>query len=260
MSVASNFSAHQLIAGERSLPATFANVCEKPYGRIYYNTENPASHDSNHAVILNPGNDLDQALDDLILFYRLRSLVPRIYPSYQPGEKKHLFPILHRRGFQLERLDSRIYMRQNPCQITSRTSLQVKRVKTVNSKIGDIVRDEDGGDWNLIVMERQLQFDNFHLLVGYDQGEPVCLATLAFIKNLTRLDDVITDLGSRARGYGRALIKGMLDYHDLVAPGNQVYLWASNPTAIKIYREAGFVELENGLEPWEAWFKAYKRK
>lgn len=246
-------SPQPFIKFERTFPATFADLCEKPYGKLYYNTCNPKSHDCNHGLILNLNTDLNQALEDLIMFYRLRSLTPRIYPSYQEGEKQLLLPLLLQRKFHVEYIDSRIYIRQNFSRIMPDKRLRIKRIRTMDSKISHIIKTEDGGNWNVVIIERQLQFDNFHLLVGYDKDEPVCLATLTYLHPLARLDDVITELGNRAQGYGRALIKGILDYHDAIAPPYNIFLWASNPTAVKIYREAGFVEPEFNLEPWEAW-------
>jgi len=252
LSFASSIFSHQLVARERNFPATFAHVCEKPYGKLFYDADNPYSYDSNHGILLKLDTDLETALDDLIMFYRLRNLVPRIYPSYQEREKEILSPVLKQRGFETKTLDAQIYIRTNPSVISTKTRLQVKRIKAMDAQIREIIRTDDGGDWNLKIMECLLRLDSYHLLVGYDKGEPVCLATLTFMDNLSRLDDVVTELGNRAKGYGRALIKAVLDYHDQVAPGNHLYLWSSSPTAIKIYREAGF-EVFDKLEPWEAW-------
>jgi GNAT superfamily N-acetyltransferase len=255
------FSLQRLIEGEINFPASFASVCERPYGKLFYNTDNPGSFDSNHAVFLNAELPPEQAVEELILFYRLRNLIPRVYPAYREGERERLFPVLARRGFEIQRLDNRVYVRRDPPRLRPGKKLKVVRARSMDRAIGEIIRADDGGDWNVTVLNRQLETDNLHLLVGYAGGEPVCLCSLKVMDGLARLEDVITRRDCRGRGYGRELIRAVLDYHDrALSPGGHLYLWASDPTAIRIYQEAGFIELKAGLEPWNAWYAPVGRR
>ncbi len=163
--------------------------------------------------------------------------------------------MLARRGFDIQHLESRLYIHQNPPRIKPGVKLKVARIRVMDPAVSRIIQTEDGGNWNVAVMDRQLEADSLHLLVGYAGGEPVCLCALKVTGRLSRLDDVITHQSFRGRGYGRALIRAVLDYHDRLSHrGEYLYLWASNPTAIRIYEEAGFVELNAGLERWNAWY------
>ncbi len=249
-----NFTTEDLIAWEINLPSAFADLCSKPYGKLFYNLDNPQSHDSNHGVFSSFDLDLEEAVDDLIMFYRLRSLIPRVYTSFCVREKENLMPLLARRGFEFKRVATRAYIRQNSSRIMPRVELLVKRVRAIDPKVSEIIRTDDVGDCNVAVMSKQLHSEDFHLLVGYAGQEPVCTAVLHMRKGVSRLDDVTTHKKYRGRGYGRALIKAVLDYLDQLSPGNHLYLWASNPTAVRIYKEAGFLELGEHLEPWSAWY------
>jgi ribosomal protein S18 acetylase RimI-like enzyme len=247
-------SLDQVIDYEINFPHAFASVMDKPYARLFYNTGNPQSHDSNHAVFLNLEGNLEQSLEDLILFYRVKSLIPRVYPSYCPREREQLLPYLAKRGFEIKYPDERLYFKDKPSRLIPQGNLIVERVRVMTEHVREIIRKDDGGDWNVIVIEKKLHSDRFHLLVGYAGGDPVCLAALHLMDGLVRLDDVITDKDYRGRGYGRALVQAALEYHQQLSARSGLYLWASNPTAIRIYREAGFVALEPGLEPWNAWY------
>lgn len=247
-------SLNKLIEYETNFPHSFASVFDQPYGRLFYNTKNPQSHDSNHAVFLNLDTDLEQALEDLILFYRVKSLIPRVYPAYQPQERERLIPVLAKRGFEIKYSSDRLYVQNSPSRIVPVEALKVERAQTMSDQVSEIIRTDDGGDWNVIVISKLLESDRFHLLVGWVGGEPVCLGVLHLMDGFARLDDVLTHKEHRGQGYGRALVQAILEYHKQVSPGSGLYLWASNPTAIRIYNEAGFAALQSGLEPWNAWY------
>lgn len=240
-------------------PASFSEMCQKPYGILYYNSGNPRSHDCNHGVFLDFNINLERAVDDLITFYRLRSLIPRVYPSFAPGEREKLLPVLARYGFEFKRMETRLYLQQRASCIMPRVRLHLKRVKKMDPQVCDIINADDGGNWNVEVINKQLHLENTHLLVGYSGDKTVCTAVLHVREGFSRLDDVITRINYRGKGYGRAFIKAILDYHEQVVPGNYLYLWASNPTAIRIYREAGFERLENEVSPWNAWYAPLSR-
>jgi ribosomal protein S18 acetylase RimI-like enzyme len=248
----------QLIECENSYPAAFAAVSERPYGKLFYNPDNPQSHDSNHALILDLDCDLEAAVEDLIMFYRINSLIPRVYSSFREEERERLIPVLSRRGFELKTSGDRIYYRQHPSRIEPRPDFRVRRALQLDPEISAIIRSEDDGDWNVIAIGHLLAAESFHLMVGYAGAVPVCLATLNLLNGLTRLDDVVTHQEHRGKGYGRALVHLIVDYHRRLSQ-NGLYLWASNPTAVRIYREAGFAELETQLDYWTAWYAPVSR-
>ncbi|HOL16338.1 MAG TPA: GNAT family N-acetyltransferase [Bacillota bacterium] len=242
----------QIIDFEVNFPRAFASVTDKPDLRLFYNTANPHSQDSNHAVFINLSGNLEETLEELILFYRVRSLIPRVYPSYQPQENRRLLPLLSKRGFEINYSPDTIYVKEYPSRLAPCKSLKVERVRTMADAVRNIICKNDGGDWNAEVLSKQLQSEQFHLLVGYVAHQPVCLGALRRMDNLFRLDEVLTDPDFRGRGYGRALVQGIMEYWRRLSPQSELYLWSSDPTAIRIYREAGFTALQPGLKTWNA--------
>ena len=84
---------------------------------------------------------------------------------------------------------------------------------------------------------------------------------LKVMDGLARLEGCNHAPGLPGAGLRRELIRAVLDYHDrALSPGGHLYLWASDPTAIRIYQEAGFIELKAGLEPWNAWYAPVGRR
>ncbi len=249
----------QIIDFEVNFPSAFAFVAERPALRLFYNTDNPQSQDSNHAVFLNLSGNLEKALEDLILFYRVKSLIPRVYPSYQPQESGQLLPLLARRGFEIKYSPDAIYVKKFPSRLVPGKPLKVKRVRAMEDAVRNIICKYDGGDWNAAVLSKQLQSEQFHLLVGYAANQPVCLGALRRRGNIFRLEEVLTDPDYRGRGYGRALIQAIMDYWRELSPQSGLYLWSSNPTAIRIYREAGFIALQPGLKAWNACYAPVRK-
>lgn len=108
------------------------------------------------------------------------------------------------------------------------------------------------GDWTVKVLQKQIKNDNFHLLAGYARDTAVTMVALQLMDGYSRVDHMITHSEHRCRGYARAIIEYLVDYHRSLSD-NYLYLYASNPVAIRMYREAGFVEIEDRLESWFAW-------
>ena len=83
-------------------------------------------------------------------------------------------------------------------------------------------------------------------------GEPVTMASINLMEGASRVDDVCTHVAHRGKGYCRTLIHALLAYYDALST-QPLYLWAENPTAIRIYQEAGFVEQRPDADSWYAW-------
>ncbi len=68
----------------------------------------------------------------------------------------------------------------------------------------------------------------------------------------SRVDTVGTHEAFRGRGFARAVIHELVAYHRRKIGGG-LYLGAENPTAIRIYEEAGFGRIDADLACWSAW-------
>ncbi len=248
------FDINRITHCENTFPQSFSRVARREYGLLYYQPQNPDSHDSNHAVILDLAVDLEAAVDDLTSFYGVLGVSPRLYQGFVHGERQALFPLLEHRGFRIIHEDTRFYGLKEPSTISPCQELVTRRARTLGPAIADIVRAENKGkgDWTLGVIRYQLARDQYHLLVAYDGETPVSMAALDIMDGLSRVDEVVTHPHYRRRGYGRSLIHRLVQYHGQISD-NALYLYADNPVAQRIYLEAGFREIEWDFCRWSAW-------
>jgi ribosomal protein S18 acetylase RimI-like enzyme len=246
------FSMDKLIDNEIHFPKDFADSIVKSYGIFYYNTDNPYSWDSNHAIITDLNSDLDKAFQEILIFYHKTNITPRIFASMQARELDILQPYFDKYQFQLAYKNlNRYFLWQNPSQAGVVPGISFQRVNKLDDQvIGIIFSDEDGGEWTVKVIERHLKLPAFHLLSGYVEGIPVTIASLKFMDNYSRVDDVITHLKYRGKGYGRSLMHYLVNYHNQLSD-NYLYLYASNPVAIKNYQLCGFVDLDFKFDDWQ---------
>lgn len=230
---------------------SFASVEERDYGVLFHNRANPISHDSNHALILKLDCDLDAAIADVCSFYRGLGVAPRIYHGFVPGATEVLLPRLLARGFKMEVFDEEYLICTGASVIRPLAGLEVRRVRRLDDGIMAIFAKEP---WSIGVIERQLGREDYHLLVGYASGVPVTMAALDVGGRVARVDDVMTHPEHRRKGYGRSLLHGVVTHHRRVSD-KALYLYASNPSALRIYHEAGFRKLDWKPYKWSAWLE-----
>ena len=237
---------------ERDFPVRFTHVVDKPYGRLFYNPDNPLSNDSNHALILRLDVDLEDAVEDMAEFYRSMKMTPRVYPAFLPGEWDILKPVLTRHRFECEEYVNHYFLLGGMSAISPNPSVQVKRVRDVDPSIIDVLCSAEGSDRTVRILRRHLEHEEFHLFAGYVDSRAVTLGSFEIIRGYARVDNVVTHPECRNRGFCRALIHHMVEHYPSVA-STPLYLMANNPVAMRIYREAGFVEFGADRPAWGAW-------
>ena len=237
---------------ERDFPVRFTNVVDKPYGRLFYNSDNPLSNDSNHALILRMDLDLGEAIEDVVGFYQGMRLTPRVYPGFRPDEWDILRPVLTRHGFKCEEYVNHYFLLEGASVISPNPSVEVRRARDVDASIIDVLCSAEGSDRTVRILRRHLEYEEFHLFAGYVDSRAVTLGSFEIIRGYARVDNVVTHPECRNRGYCRALIHHMVEHYPSAA-SIPLYLWANNPAAMRIYREAGFVEFSADRPAWGAW-------
>ena len=78
-------------------------------------------------------------------------------------------------------------------------------------------------------------------------GKPVSI--------VARVDDVVTHLEHRRKGYSRSLLHHLVNHHREVSR-TELYLYSGVPEAIRIYEAAGFRKLDWKPYKWSAWLDA----
>ena len=139
---------------ERDFPVRFTHVVDKPYGRLFYNPDNPLSNDSNHALILRLDVDLDRAVEDVAEFYQGIGITPRVYPAFRAGELDILRPVLTRHGFECEEYVNHCFFLGGTSSISPNPSVEVKRVREVDASIVDLLCRAEGSDRTVRILRR----------------------------------------------------------------------------------------------------------
>jgi len=241
----------QLRSCEIEYYRSFTDVVSTSYGLLFFSVDNPLSYDSNHAVILRQERALTRAIDDIVRFYRDKRLVPRIYPSYQPGELAHLRPALEEKGFVVEESPLQLFVWQGEPEVQSNRALTVRRVRELDGPVIELINSEGEAPWTVGVLRRHLLSPNFYLFVGYANDAPVAMASLTPLSQGTTLSDVITHHAHRGKGYASTLLHQVVAHHRRTSR-NMLYLFAADPAAVHIYERLGFVQQDDGPQMWSA--------
>ncbi len=248
------FDFERLAQQELSFCRSFTNTALRDYGFLYYNPLNPLSHDSNHAHILTLRGDLDGVIRDIADFYIGRHLTPRIYQSFVKGELATLRPHLESRGFTVQTFPS-VFMRVGAsASIRADSCASIQRILQVTNDVIELIHTDEAGDWTINVLRTHLDDGQFHLLGLFDAGKCVSIASVKVMDGCSRVDDVKTHAAFRNRHFGTELTSRLIAYHQVVSD-NYLYLWATNPIAIRMYGKVGFEVIDVDRPCWSAYIE-----
>jgi len=245
---------------ENTWYADFATCLRRDYGLLFHEPSNPLSYDANHAVITDLGADLDAAVRDVSAFYAARGLEPRLYSAFLPGDAAALRPVLERHGFVYRSQALHWYVwdaaRLPPAPQAgaqeAAAHLTVQRETALSRGLRELLHSDGPAPWTEATLRRHLRCPTLHLLVGRLDGIPVTMAAIKMMDGLSRVDDVLTHPLYRRRGYAHALMSAAVRYH-AAHSAQPLYLYAENPTAIRIYEAVGFDEEILPFDQWSAW-------
>ena len=253
--------AQKILDTQYIYPKSYSNLQYTNYGILFYNEDNPDSHDSNHAVITkyNEKSDFDQILNNIKAFYLSKNMMPRIYSNHIPGQLEKIKNHLIKHGFKIERFNNSFLIHQEECKINEPYSLKIRRIEKGEDlsfiyRIWKVNEDRRGGaDRVYKIVEQRKDWTNYHLFIGYLEDEtPVTAAAVEYFDRIGMVDEVETAKAYRGKGYARQLIRFWIDYHYKNHKDYLLYLYYENPTAGRIYREAGFTDFDWDFESWSA--------
>jgi GNAT superfamily N-acetyltransferase len=232
----------KIINFENNFAEVQSKVIEKPYGRIFYDANNPLSYDSNHAII-NEDSDYDFASKDIVNIYQSIAITPRVYTFTR--NKSTVGQYLESKGFKKSLDEICFFVQKNKKRIgIPQTLLYIKRLTHIDETLNELLSsDKDQGEWGYKSLLKSIANENFYLLGGYTDDELVCIASLYNKNDISRINDVFTKKDKRGKGYGSQLINFITDFNDKTL--NTIsYLIAHNPSAIKVYKKAGYEEIK----------------
>ncbi len=233
---------------ENLFPKTFSKTERRSWGIFFYDENNPLSHDSNHALILDLSCNLIDIVQEIKDFYENLNITPRIYQSFIKGEYDAIKGILLDKGFKVSLFSPpSIYLiRKNSSAIIPRKDVQMQRITSIKSDYSTFLEP-----WTIGVTKNAIRNENFHLLGAFYHDQLVSIASILIGTTVARLDHVQTFESYRNQGFARSLIHEMLHYYDKIA-NKPFYLWGTNPVALKIYKEAGFEKISYDFIHWQA--------
>ena len=214
---------------------------EREYGFLFYNEDNKASYDSNHAVIFkNRIHDLNQVLDDIVTFYVKKGMKPVIYQSIlDEGYFENIRSILSEHGFESWSESQRYMVLTGQNTITPNTEITVQKASEWQEAYGTEIFEKAGEPWEIAVAQKSLENSNTLFFVAYDNGIPVGMTYAHVRDDVCRVDYLLVSKEHRNIGVGRALINRFVEY----CRANRIdncFLWSDGETAERIYYEAGF--------------------
>ncbi len=238
-------------------PSAYAKMRKTDWGVLFWDENNPTKHDINHACILEDSL-FAKALPEIRDFYINKDLTPRIYllknqkdtfqadlfasgfETYTVGDFKHFLLTDENRIPQSHQLDIR--------ELTERTCV----TQELLHNLYDVYMQDDSDTLNR--MQRMLpcciESKKCNVWCGYFEGRPVCLAMVVTSDfGMQFFDLVETAEQYQCRGFARELISFLVNRAKM-----PTFLYSENPTAIRIYEQAGFREIsvEKDAVYWRA--------
>ena len=131
------------------------------------------------------------------------------------------------------------------------SSRVIRRISEVSDDLVGLIHSEGDGNWTIKVLQKHLSDRHFHLLGLYQSGKCVSMASVKTMDGYSRVDDVVTHMNYRGKHFGTRLMEHLVRYHRTISD-NYLYLWATNPIAIRMYLGLGFREIHTAVPYWSA--------
>jgi len=132
---------------EVEFPADFAEREARPWGVLFHCRDNPISHDSNHAVILDLDADLGAAIGEVVAFYRGIGVRPRLYGGGLLGEQDRLRPLLEEAGFTFAVHESRYFILEGESRVQPNPAVEVRRIAVLDDALVHLLNSDGDGTW-----------------------------------------------------------------------------------------------------------------
>ena len=229
---------------EDLFPRSFTNYEERPYGILFYNTQNKDSYDSNHAVIFRDKiSNLSDTIKDILAFYQEKGLTPMIYQSARDnGYFTEIKDDLAKEGFDswIEEQKFMVLMAEN--RITPNESLVVRNVQSWDPSFEQVFIEAEE-PWETEVLRKSLDDPNTVLWVAYLEDKPIGVLYCLTDGKVCRGNYVLVSKQHRNVGAGKTLTYHYVEWCK-VSGIRKAFHWPDGDRPEKIYLEAGFRHVE----------------
>lgn len=238
-------------------PSAYADMQKTDWGVLFWDENNPTMHDINHACILDE-EKFSEALEEIQDFYTQKGLTPRIYLCGNQKETQE--EVLLKNGYRLYNVGAfRHFLLTEQNEIPETHQLEIRELtekSTVTERLlqnlYSIYQTEDPDTINRSskMLARCIESQQCRVWCGYFENDPACLAmTVDSPYGMQCFDLVETAKIYQNRGFARELISFLVNRAE-----RPTFLYSENPTAIRIYTQAGFRPVEMSENPvyWRA--------
>ncbi len=219
---------------QSTYPALFSGMEKAPWGMLFYNPNNTLSVEANHGVLFAPCN-YEKALEDVRAYYKNKGVPPRLYCYLAEEEFPRLQQAAEELGYTLTPSDLELLVCQNPTQKAVKSPLTFEILQEWDKGINEHIIGENLHLEGLL--RGSMKHNTYRLIAGRLFGTPVTMAGLWDNGDVMRISNVMTGEQFRGLGFGGALITHVLSL--AAATPKPVYLFANNPTAIRMYQRVG---------------------
>lgn len=229
---------------EDLFPKIFASYEEKPYGVLFYNSENKDSYDSNHAVIYrDKTHDLQAVLKDIIAFYKGKGTNAIIYQSMlDDGYFEEIKDEFHAAGFRSWSEEQKYMLPLEENKIAPNNKVCVRKMDGWEDSLKQIFIEAEE-TWEIQVVKHSMKNVDAWMFAAYLEDKPIGLIYGHANGDVCRVDYLIVSKKHRCIGAGRALFSAYVDW----CRENEIknaYLWPDGDTPEKIYIEGGYRLIE----------------
>lgn len=232
-------------------PSAYAEMLTTEWGVLFWDDNNPTQHDANHACILSDAL-FEKALIDIQNFYFQKGRSPRIY--LQKNQKEDFAKILAESGFKTYSIgDFHHFLLTEENQIPYINHLDIRELTDISSVTEELLQnlyaiymeeDPDTINRSKRLLSRCITNEKCRVYCGYFENHPATLAMVADTDyGLQFFDLVETAEMYRCRGFAREMISYLVNIAQ-----KPTFLYSENPTAIRMYEQAGFREIEVSKE------------
>ncbi len=241
---------------ERENPKRYLDYTQYSWGRTFSDCSNIDSYSSNYAVITD-NIRISSILKEIDEYYESKNVRPRILNRADSVALELVKEDLIKAGYCVfEFFLLRMFIEQKQtrgkfaCKNEKYGSFPNEKMKCStfvkvisNEEIGAreeefIKSQDDGKDYGLKLIQRQINSSYAKLYIAYEGKVPVSMALVEFNDTLYYISDVYTGPLYRRKGFGTILMQKII--HDFSCKAG--FLYTDTKEAIQFYLSLGFVK------------------
>ena len=224
---------------------SFSTADHRPWGVLFWNTDNPLYYDANHADIYWPisEDEQDGIIEEVNDFYRGKKLIPRFY-LYDTEKHQSFIRLLTAKGFFYEELESPVQVWSGAlAQVSPHPELSIERVTDKNyedaMEMECSIQEFGGKEVREKAFAEEYRHPAFQHYLLRMKGTPVSVACTFTQGKDARVESVATRSGYRGQGLIGYLLH-QIQKEFVQSNGKTLWVFPINHLVEKVYQRYGF--------------------